>query len=124
MKTPTVLLVEDDPVQRYAIATKLRQRGVPVVEAADAIVALNILDRPDYEIDVAVIDIILPVGQPHGVALGHMARTRGPEILVIYITGHTYLAVEENIGSPVFHKPLDIDILAAAITDNVGRPQT
>ncbi|MET7378498.1 fused response regulator/phosphatase [Streptomyces sp. NPDC005526] len=55
-----ILVVDDDPTNRYVMATTLRRAGHEVTEAEDGTRALELLDRPDRLPEIAIVDVRLP----------------------------------------------------------------
>jgi CheY-like chemotaxis protein len=88
----TVLVVEDDPFQRMAIAEDLEEAGCTVVDAFNAEEALDILKRND-EISALVTDVQM-AGDLDGVALARLVKDLWPEVAVIITSG--LVAVSEN----------------------------
>ncbi len=73
-RSPTVLVVDDEPDQLHLITTFLRREGCTVVAAADGERALSL--PPDLTVDLMILDLLLP-----GVDGWHLAaklRTRFP----------------------------------------------
>jgi two-component system phosphate regulon response regulator PhoB len=56
----TVLLVEDDPVLRSTLAYNLVREGFRVLPAPDGTIALEIARRENGQIDVVLLDVMLP----------------------------------------------------------------
>ena len=63
---PVVLIVESDVLLRLVTASKLREAGFEVIEAANPVEALRVLDR--FPVDVLFSDIDMP-GKLDGLAL-------------------------------------------------------
>lgn len=84
--TPNVLIVEDDEDLRGVLAEGLRGYGFEVHTAGTADEAFEWAQREDLEIDVIVLDIVLPDSWGSQVALSHNAFQ--PETCTIYISGH------------------------------------
>ena len=113
----TILLVEDDHVIRMLTAEALADLGCRVVEAADAAEALRALATPDA-IDLLVTDVGLPNGI-NGRQLAEAARTRRPDLPVLFITGYAGSALNDAQLSPgmsVIGKPF----MLGALTDRVA----
>lgn len=87
----TVLVVEDDELVRGSLAEGLAMAGYSVVSVPTTTDALRELEN-GRSIDVALIDIKMPPGHPHGFALGRMARLRRPDLPLVFISGHPALA--------------------------------
>ena len=85
--TATVLIADDDPVQRRLLETSVRRFGyaAETVENGDAAIAR--MERPDGPaVDLLVLDLVMPELDGMGV-LGRM-RERGIKIPVIVQTAH------------------------------------
>jgi two-component system response regulator HydG len=83
-KTPTVLVVDDDPESRAAMLKVLESVGYPTREADNGQQGLDLILQES--IDVLVTDLRLPVMD--GVELLKRAKAADQEIEVILITGH------------------------------------
>ncbi|GAB6854757.1 response regulator [Asaia astilbis] len=82
---PTVLVVEDEPLQRMSLMDLVEEAGYPVEEACDADQALAILEtRPDIRIVLA--DVDMP-GSMDGLRLAALVRDRWPPIEIIVTSG-------------------------------------
>ncbi|NVB84330.1 MAG: response regulator [Kofleriaceae bacterium] len=81
----TILIVDDDEYVRRATARALRARGYNVIEAGTGRAALVAL--PTAKIDLMLTDIIMP--GMNGRVLAEAARSRFPELKVVYMTGYT-----------------------------------
>jgi CheY-like chemotaxis protein len=53
-----ILLVEDEPESRYALARILRHHGYDVMEAADGDEALGLLAKSQF--DLVITDLVMP----------------------------------------------------------------
>jgi CheY-like chemotaxis protein len=62
-------LVEDDDAVRACISERLRKAGYEVTAISTTTAALKQLDS-DQRFDLAVIDVKMPPGHPHGFAWG------------------------------------------------------
>jgi two-component system, NtrC family, response regulator HydG len=83
-KTPTILVVDDDPESRTAMAKVLESVGYKTMESDNGQQALDMVLQDG--IDILVTDLRLPVMD--GVELLKRARAADQEIEVILITGH------------------------------------
>ncbi|GBR11716.1 response regulator [Asaia spathodeae] len=84
-QAPTVLVVEDEPLQRMSLMDLLEEAGYTVAEASDADQALIILEsRPDIRIVLA--DVDMP-GSMDGLRLAALVRDRWPPIEIIVTSG-------------------------------------
>jgi CheY-like chemotaxis protein len=105
----SILLVDDDPVFRYAVMATLREAGYTVLAAPDYRDALKLLDSP-VAIDLLLTDLSMP--SVNGFALARMASLRREGLRVVYVTG-VEVPLSEAMG-PVLRKPVtDADLLNA-----------
>jgi CheY-like chemotaxis protein len=107
-----VLLVEDEPELREAMATTLRLEGHRVKTASDGMQALDQL-RDGYLPAVVVLDLVMPV--LNGVEFLKIARgdERLRSVPVITIT-----STEEELpfgAQAIIRKPADMDVLLGMV---------
>jgi CheY-like chemotaxis protein len=85
---PTVvLLVEDEPLVRMTAADGLEEAGFHVLEAANADVALKVLEVRSDEVQVLFTDVDMP-GSMDGMALAEQVHARWPHILLLISSGY------------------------------------
>jgi len=116
----TVLLVDDDPVFSDLVAGFLASRGYEVATAATTTAALDLLESA-RRIDMAVIDVMMPPGHPHGIALAAMVRLRRIACPVILVTGARD-EVQRYVtdSGKIVDKPVDLEALHRAIKAELG----
>jgi CheY-like chemotaxis protein len=85
----TILLVEDDVLERMSLADQLRSAGYAVLEAWNADEALDLLNRNLNEVQVVLSDIRLP-GRMDGVELAHAIRAQNPDIKIVLASGQSF----------------------------------
>src|SRR5438105_15875572 len=112
-----ILVIEDDPVARADLQARLEANGYIVVRAADAASAMTVVnrERPDL--------ILLDLGLPAGDGYLVLERLRKIEafaaIPVLVVTGRsdadTRKRVEAMGVAPVLSKPVDTEVLLAAV---------
>lgn len=83
----TVLVAEDEASIRDFIVINLQRSGYEVLEAGDGLEALHIYDSQGGEIDVALLDIMMP--QMDGLELCKQLRARSPRLGIIMLTART-----------------------------------
>lgn len=83
----TVLVAEDEASIRDFIVINLQRSGFEVLEAGDGLEALHIYDGHNGEIDVALLDIMMP--QMDGLELCKQLRARSPSLGIIMLTART-----------------------------------
>jgi len=113
----TVLVVDDEPTVRMLIADTLAELGYECIEAADAAAGLKVL-QSDLDLDLLISDVGLPGGMS-GRQMADVARTRRPDLKVLFITGYAENAAISNghlePGMHVMSKPFPMDALATRI---------
>ena len=117
-----ILLIEDDAGLACALAAALTRAGHQLVTALSGYSALTTLDS-DVRIDLLLTNIIMPAGEPHGLALARMARLKRHDLAVIFMTRHRDLHQYVD-GHKVLIKPVDADLVIDAIAASLGRQRT
>lgn len=111
MKRRAVLVVEDEPLIRNAIAEYLAAK-YDVHQAADAAAAMRILS--DKFVDVVFADVQIP-GDIDGFELAQWIEINYPGVLVIMTSG---VAPDRNFGAgPLIEKPYEFDYVQKRIAD-------
>src|SRR5215472_13074415 len=108
MQIPTILVVDDEPLIRYALRDGLMADGYHVVEAGTAAEALA---KSREGVDLVLLDYRLPDGD--GLSVLKQIKEHDPDTLVILLTAHQSvdLAVEA-MKQGAYHyanKPFNID---------------
>lgn len=118
-----VLLVEDDETLRMLIMDALEELGYHGEPVADATAAVQMLDEGG-SVDLLITDVGLP--GMSGRELAALARSRRPDLPVLFITGYAEVAVtRDDFLEPGMHlltKPFGIDQLANRISE-IFRPE-
>jgi len=114
MQTPTILVVDDEPLIRFALNERLTEEGYRVIEADTAASALA---RSADGVDLVLLDYKLPDGD--GIEVLKRLRERDPDALVILLTAHisVELAVEA-MKQGAYHyanKPFNLDEVAILV---------
>jgi CheY-like chemotaxis protein len=110
----TILVVEDDAPFAYATGKHLEKSGYEVLVANGSMAALKILDSA-RRIDLVLVDVAMPPGEPHGIALARMARMKREGIKTAFMTAYRDLGIEGGELGPILHKPIDLQVLTAVI---------
>ena len=111
----TILVVEDDDAIRGTIAEGLGMAGYRVLAVSTTTEVLREV-KSDRPFNLAVIDVKMPPGHPHGFALGRMARLQRPDLRLLFMSGDA--GVAEADGDPpgkVFLKPIRLSNLLVAV---------
>lgn len=90
---PTVLIVDDDRMNRVALA-ELLQEACRILMAKDGLSALQILSRE--RVDLVLLDVSMPGMDGYEVLRQAKANPETADVTVIFITGHTEEAEEER----------------------------
>lgn len=113
---PRILIVDDDPDFRAALAERLRAREFHCQEAEDAASGVRAL-RGDRDLDAVILDLRLP-DQPGERALVEMKRLR-PEVPVLVQTGYGSIETAMATGAAgafrYYEKPVDFDELVRSL---------
>ena len=108
-----VLLVEDDANVRRVVRQQLIDLGYPVIEAENAIQALEMISQiPDIALMIS--DVIMP-GGINGQQLAAEVLAGRPEMRIVLMSGYTEEIVSET-ALPVLSKPFVRQDLARAIS--------
>jgi two-component system cell cycle sensor histidine kinase/response regulator CckA len=91
----TILLVEDEEGLRALNARGLRSRGYTVLEAANGIEAMEILERESGRVDLVVSDVVMP--EMDGPTLLKELRTQNPDIKFIFVSGYAEDAFQKSL---------------------------
>lgn len=114
-RSETLLIVDDEAVQRDVLAGYLRKRGFQVRVADSGAAGLAILD--DEVIDLILTDYRMP--DMDGMAVLEAARQRNPDIEVVLVTAYgSVTGAVDAMREGAFHyleKPVDLDALDSII---------
>lgn len=107
---PTILVVDDEPLIRWAVREGLEEAGYAVVEAGSAREAVASLDASPAPVQVALLDVRLP--DSDDLALLRRVRREAPRCRVIMMSAHgSPELLEEAITAGAFGaltKPFDM----------------
>lgn len=115
-KIPTILIVDDEPDLREAIAFDFRRRNFNVLTASSGNEAIKLVESS--QIDVVLTDVRMPNGD--GVELLDRIKARNVFLpVVMFITGFSDMPLEEAYdrgADAVFSKPFDRKVLFEAVS--------
>lgn len=83
--SPTVLVVDDEPLLRMDVAATLEEAGCHVLEAANADEALQVMETTPH-VDLLVTDVQMP-GSMDGIQLSAAVHARWPGTEVMVTSG-------------------------------------
>jgi two-component system, cell cycle response regulator CpdR len=122
---PSILVLEDDDAFRRFLVRALTDAGYSVVDTGNANEAITLLGG-DAAFDLLITDIKMPLFQPHGIAVGNIARLRRSRIKIIYVTGdpgqvpNGFIDLNET---PLLGKPFKVDTLLAIVDAVLAAPK-
>ncbi len=85
-RKPTILVVEDEPDERFLAAEMLEETGFEVIEAETAERALSILKQRGEEVDVVFSDVRTP-GPIGGFELARIIGVTWPRVRILLTSG-------------------------------------
>lgn len=105
-----VLVVDDEPLIRWALTETLAAVGYTVRQAPDGRAAIRILEDPDHQIDVILLDYRLP--DSTDLQLLSRVRALEPHAVVIMMTAYSSPEMAREAlargASRVVQKPFDM----------------
>jgi ATP-dependent Lon protease len=112
-----VLIVDDEPLIRWAVAQTLHDRGCETVDVADARSATALLVDGRYHFDAIILDYHLP--DAHDLVLLADARRLSPTSRLVMLTASLTPELSDRalaLGAVrVLPKPVDLDLLARIV---------
>ena len=114
----TVLLVDDEEANREIFSIGLRDLGYKVFTANDGVEAVALYEEHRNEVDVVVLDIIMP--RMNGIEAFRRIREINPQAKVLFISGFAADASMEQLfvdgRLPFLRKPFTLIELSKAIS--------
>jgi DNA-binding NtrC family response regulator len=114
MQAPTILVVDDEQLIRWSLATRLTEEGYRLVEAATAAEALA---RAREGVDLVLLDYRLP--DSDGLAVLKQIKEIDPDTLVILLTAYSSVdTAVEAMKHGAYHyanKPFNVDEIAILV---------
>jgi CheY-like chemotaxis protein len=115
----TVLIVDDDFRNIFALTALLERGGLTVVAAQSGAAALAILDERE-DVDIVLMDIMMPVMNGYETMTAIRSRPRFAALPIIAVTGKVVGGERERCiaggASDYIPKPVDTAELLAALT--------
>ncbi len=117
--TETILLVDDDEGVRDVARRILEKVGYSVLMASDGQEAIRVFDEHTDEIDMALLDVVMPKLGGKAV-FDHIQETR-PEMPVLFASGYSLDAIHSGFvldeGMQLIQKPYQINALMRRVRD-------
>jgi CheY-like chemotaxis protein len=121
----TVLVVEDDADVRGYVCDALRGLNISVLQASDAMTALDVLATEAHKIDVILTDVVLP--GMNGRELVDKALSRWPALKVLFMTGYSRNAIMHqgrlDLGVAMLQKPFTQQDLMSKLQEILARSE-
>jgi len=99
MNRRTILVVDDEWTQRASMRAILSRAGYSVWEAADYQDALEVRQSHPREIDLLLIDLILPGG--NGYELAQAMTAQEPNLKALFVSGQAGAELRKFLDTPV-----------------------
>jgi len=124
-KPTRVLIVEDDDDLRPMLALLLELEGMSVTTAANGILALTLLESAPADVDVVVLDWLMPIMGGAELVSEIARRPSLATLPVIVLSGARDVSRAEHPGvRAVLGKPADLATLTRAIRDAARKPSS
>jgi PAS domain S-box-containing protein len=118
-----ILLVEDEPGARTAVAQILEHLGYRVLTAGDAAEAIEIFEGRDRPPDLLLTDVVMP-GRS-GVELAEELHRRAPELPILFMSGytdrHSGVRLVSERRAAFLAKPFPNQLLARKVRETLDR---
>ena len=122
----TILLVEDEPAVRALARTLLVRAGYQVLEAADGVLAMEVVESYEEHIDLLLTDVVMP--NMNGRDLGLRAASLRPGMAILYMSGYMDDTLRDfgvhQDAQHLLHKPFTSDQLLHRIRHLLDRPDS
>ncbi|MFO0722641.1 MAG: ATP-binding protein [Myxococcota bacterium] len=114
-RAATVMVCDDEPAVRRIVVRALRLAGYAVIEAESPEQAAELIERGE-PVDLLITDVVMP--GLSGPELATRVRAKLPELLVLFMSGHTRDLLDERgppKGQDFLQKPFTISTLQARV---------
>jgi CheY-like chemotaxis protein len=117
-----ILVVDDDPMNLDIVAEFLSARGHGVVKSTEGAEAVTM--AVEHEPELAVLDYMMPGARGTEVLAALRAKKTTQALPVIFLSGTSAFEYANQVPSDervrFLHKPVDFQLLSAAIEDLIG----
>lgn len=116
----TILVAEDEEKLRATVVDILQSLGYKVYQAANGLEAVEIFKEKSEEIDLALLDIVMPILSGYD-AMKEIIKIK-PSVKVIFATGYSLNGLNINImGFDIIQKPYFYETLAVKVREVLDR---
>jgi PAS domain S-box-containing protein len=120
----TILLAEDEEMVRNMAQTILERAGYQVLAVGDGVEALATFQQRAHEIDLVILDVIMP--KLGGQETYERMRAHRPGLRALFASGYSREAVRSDFalasGLSLIQKPFSRKDLLQAVRDALGEP--
>ena len=121
--TETILLAEDDEMVLKLSRSILTHAGYTVFTAADGEQAMDVFDEHADQIDLAILDVVMP--KLGGKGVFEKIRAKRPELRVLFSSGYSMNAIHTNFildeGLTLMQKPYQRADLLRKVRETLDR---
>ncbi|WP_456432707.1 ATP-binding protein, partial [Thermosulfuriphilus sp.] len=114
-----ILVVDDEELIRHLAHEILSRYGYRVFLAKDGYEALNLYQAFKQEIDLVILDLIMP--EMGGEETWERLRKIDPGVKVVFITGYNRTD-ESSLGAPIIYKPFNVEEFLQLIRARLEEP--
>ena len=115
----TILVAEDEPIVRQSVSRMLRRGGYRLFEACTGAEALKVFAAHEREIDLALLDVVMP--ELSGPETAIRLRAANASVKIMFMSGYPRDLFEANAEArnlgPMIQKPMTEATLLAAVQD-------
>ncbi len=121
----TILIVEDEPAIRQAVATTLSRLGYNVFTAANAAEAQGLIESTITDMDLLLCDIVMP--GISGPEFAMRTKEKHPSLRCLFMSGYAsdplnHEAMIKSLGGNLIRKPFSSEQIARKISEILQAP--
>jgi CheY-like chemotaxis protein len=109
---------------RLFVRVVLEKQGYRVLQAANGVEALRLLDDPNVFVDVLLTDVMMPL--MGGAELAERMLSVQPDVRVIFMSGYvadrTLLTGVAERRAPLLQKPFSLDEMVRVVRESIEEP--
>ncbi len=117
-KAATILVIDDEEMVRMSLSNGLTRAGYAVLEAADGEMGLELFRKRVDEIDLVILDLVLP--ELWGDEIFPQLQVIKPGVKVVVYTGFTVQENEFDDVQEVLSKPVTIEKMIRTLQKVLG----